>query len=92
VAFALLTAGCFSIAARDCSTGTPFAAVVLTPATVDRTAGGFYNGMAIRSVSPTISGDPTPAVLGKAYDYALTVGGNPAPTVRLEAGRLPVGS
>jgi hypothetical protein len=66
-----------------------------TPATlgsqVYTIAAGYYNGMAIRATSPTISGSPTPAVLGQAYDYALTVGGSPAPTVRLVGGRLPVG-
>jgi Putative Ig domain/Immunoglobulin I-set domain len=41
--------------------------------------------------APTISGTPTPAVLGAPYDYALTAGGNPTPTVQVTAGTLPAG-
>jgi hypothetical protein len=54
-------------------------------------AAGYYNGMAIRAVTPTISGNPTPATLGQPYDYALTVGGSPTPTTQLVGGHLPLG-
>jgi PKD repeat protein len=41
---------------------------------------------------PSISGTPTPATMGKAYDYAMTIGGDPAPTsVQVTEGTLPVG-
>jgi hypothetical protein len=42
--------------------------------------------------APTVTATPTPAVLGQPYDYALTVGGTPAPTsVQVTAGTLPAG-
>jgi hypothetical protein len=43
-------------------------------------------------VAPSISGTPTPAVLGQPYDFALTAAGNPAPgLVQVTAGTLPAG-
>ncbi|HEV7653510.1 MAG TPA: hypothetical protein VGP36_02080 [Mycobacteriales bacterium] len=66
-----------------------------TPATLGSSvvaiAGGYYNGMAIRTTLPSISGTPTPAVLGKPYDFGLTLGGYPAPSVELRSGSLPAG-
>jgi hypothetical protein len=41
--------------------------------------------------APTITGTPTPGVLGQPYDYAMTVGGAPAPTMQVTAGTLPAG-
>ncbi|HWM03373.1 MAG TPA: hypothetical protein VNP92_13655 [Actinophytocola sp.] len=43
-------------------------------------------------VAPSISGTPTPAVLGQPYDFALNAAGNPAPSlVQVTAGTLPAG-
>jgi hypothetical protein len=59
-----------------------------------RLVGGGYFFMTLQqpTSAPTVSGTPTPAVLGQPYDYALTVGGAPAPTsVQVTAGTLPAG-
>jgi Putative Ig domain/Immunoglobulin I-set domain len=57
-----------------------------------RTATTQSAAVTVTGSAPTISGTPTPAVQGKPYDYALTVGGAPAPTsVQVTTGTLPTG-
>jgi len=46
----------------------------------------FYPG-----VVPSISGSPAGAVVGVPYSYALSVGGDPAPTLSVTSGELPPG-
>ncbi|HEX4220010.1 MAG TPA: Ig-like domain-containing protein [Acidimicrobiales bacterium] len=41
--------------------------------------------------APTLAGDPPPATDLLPYSYSFTVGGDPASTVRLVSGKLPVG-
>lgn len=42
-------------------------------------------------VTPSITGNPSTAVVGDAYDYALAVTGDPAPDLSVTAGALPPG-
>ena len=42
-------------------------------------------------VPATVTGRPTPGVVGHHYRFGFTVAGDPAPTVTVDTGRLPPG-
>jgi hypothetical protein len=55
------------------------------------TAGDYATTVDLQSSAPVISGTPPAAVLSQTYNYALTVTGDPTPTVTVTAGTLPSG-